>query len=118
MAREILSRNIEGARGVSLLHGNVDAADPGAIHAHMSHNVAALVGHGDVHGLADFLRFLFRSRNHAARVCKVHSCHWSSSNKNVDLDVIRYDGFRQYRRSASFGKSTRPYLTRGQQTVE
>src|SRR5689334_14242011 len=50
---EILGGNVEGARGVGLFHGNVDATDPCAVHAHVSHDVAAFIGYSDVHGLSD-----------------------------------------------------------------
>src|SRR5664279_4299275 len=78
MRGQVLGPDIERARGVGLLHGNIDAADPRAIHAHVGHEVAALVGHRDVHGLTDFLRLLFGGRDHAARICKIYSRHYSS----------------------------------------
>src|ERR1700687_3398365 len=37
MCGQVLGRNIECPRGVGLLHGNIDAADPGTVHAHMRH---------------------------------------------------------------------------------
>src|ERR1022692_2992703 len=79
MCGQVPGGDIEGARGVGLLHGNIDAADPRAIHANVGHDVAALVSHRDVHGLTDFLRFLFGGRDHAARICKIYSRHSSST---------------------------------------
>src|SRR5438067_4532214 len=65
---QIFGGDVKRARGVGLFHGNVDAADPGAIHAHVSHNVAAGVGYGDVHRLADGSCFLFRRGDDAAGI--------------------------------------------------
>src|SRR5664280_111213 len=78
MGGQVFGGDIERARGVGLLHGNIDAADPRAIHAHVGHDVTALVSHCDVHGLTDFLRLIFGGRDHAARICKIYSRHSSS----------------------------------------
>src|SRR5438067_462198 len=67
---QVFGGDVKRARGISLLHGNIDAADPGAIHAHVSHNVAAGIGHGDIHRLADGSRFLLRRNDNAASVLK------------------------------------------------
>src|ERR1017187_2173555 len=53
MRGQVPSGDVEGTRGVGLLHGDIDAADPRAIHANGRHDVAALVSHRDVHGLTD-----------------------------------------------------------------
>src|SRR5258707_10630466 len=58
---KILGGDVERARGVGLLLRNIDAANPGAIHAHVGHKVAALVDHSNVHRLTNFL-CLFLSR--------------------------------------------------------
>ena len=49
MRGEIFRRDVEGPRGVRLLLRDVDAADPGAIHADVGNEVAAFIGNGDVH---------------------------------------------------------------------
>src|SRR5579859_6354436 len=59
MRRQVFGGDVEGARGVGLFDGDIDAADPSAVHAGVSDEVAAGVGYGDVHGLADFGGFGF-----------------------------------------------------------
>jgi hypothetical protein len=80
MGGEIFGGDVEGARGVSLLDRNVDAAEPGAIHADVGDQVAAFIRDGDVHGLADFSRLLFSGGNHAAGVFESDGRHSSSVN--------------------------------------
>src|SRR5271154_1666794 len=65
--REILRRNIEGAGSVRLVNRDIDATDPGAVHADMGNKVAALVDDGDVHGLSDFTSLPFRGLNYSTR---------------------------------------------------
>ena len=48
----------------------VTVTGPGVVHAHVRYEVAALVGHCDVHRLANLFCFLLCGRNHAARVFK------------------------------------------------
>src|SRR5664280_2308228 len=79
MRGQVLGPDIERARGVGLLHGTIDAADPRAIHAHVGNDVDDIVSHRDVHGLTDLLRLLFGRRDHAARICKIYSRHYSST---------------------------------------
>src|SRR5450755_4432869 len=79
MYSEVFGRDVEGARRVGLLLRNIDAADPSPVHAHMGHDVAALVSHCDVHGLSNFLRLLLGGRNHATRIFQFHCRHASSS---------------------------------------
>src|SRR5438874_4936999 len=67
---QVFGGDIECSGGISLFHGNIDAADPGAIHAHVGHNVAAAIGYGDIHRLSDGTRFLFRRGDDAASVLK------------------------------------------------
>src|SRR5262245_13127308 len=55
--RQILGCYIKGAGSERLVDRNIDAADPGAIHAHVSDKVSAAIGYGDVHGLSDFFGF-------------------------------------------------------------
>src|SRR5579863_629454 len=68
MFRQILGRNVEGPRGVRLLLGYVDAADPGVVHADVSHDVAASIRHRYVHRLPDLASLLFRCRDYSARI--------------------------------------------------
>src|SRR6266513_3518826 len=55
---QVLGRDVERSRSVGLLLRDIDTAQPGPVHANMRHDVAAFVRHGDVHRLADLLRFL------------------------------------------------------------
>src|SRR5271154_4808816 len=59
--REILRRNIEGTGSLGLVNRNVDAADPGAVHADMGNKIAAFVDDRNIHGLSDFSSLLFGS---------------------------------------------------------
>src|ERR1019366_805457 len=77
--RQVFGRDVEGARGVGLLLRNIDAADPGAVHADVGHEVAALIGHRDVHGLPHFSSLLLGRRKHAAPVSQFPCRHMSSS---------------------------------------
>ena len=52
-----------------LFDGDVDGADPCVVHADVGDEVAAGVGYGDVHGLADLGGFLFGGGDDAACVC-------------------------------------------------
>jgi hypothetical protein len=56
----------------------ISAANPCAVHANVGHDVAAFVGHGDIHGLADFLGFLFTRGDDPARVFQFYGGHVSS----------------------------------------
>src|SRR5438477_3027421 len=60
MRSQVCGGDVKRARGISLLHRDIDAADPCAIHAHVGHNVAAGIRYGDIHQLADGSRFLLR----------------------------------------------------------
>src|SRR6476660_6151627 len=54
MLCQIYGFDIECARRVSLLHRDIDADDPGVIHANVGDYVSALVSHRDIHWLANF----------------------------------------------------------------
>jgi len=64
---------IERARRERLVDRDIDAADPGAVHSDMAHLISAGVDDGDVHRLADFARFGFRSGDYA--LCVTESNH-------------------------------------------
>jgi hypothetical protein len=53
----------ECARRERLVDRDVDAADPGPVHANVTHKIATAVHHGDIHWLSDFRRFGFRRRD-------------------------------------------------------
>ena len=55
----------------------------------MGHEVATLVGYGDVHELPDFRSFLFRRHNHAPRVFQFH-CRHSSSSKMISATACAW----------------------------
>src|SRR5258705_10550723 len=60
MLCQLLRFDLESPRRVGLLHGDIDAANPGIVHANVRYDVSAIVGHRDIHGLAKFLRLLLR----------------------------------------------------------
>src|SRR5262249_10516804 len=73
--REVSRFDFKGARGVSLVDRDLNAADPGIIHAHVGHHVSPTISHGDIHGLTNFPGLLLRRVNHAARVFQRHCRH-------------------------------------------
>src|ERR1700761_5277646 len=78
VGRQIFGRNVEGAGGVCLLDGDVDAAQPGVVHTHVRDEVSTLVGDRNVHRLADLLSLLFSGCNDSSGI--VESNHVSSGN--------------------------------------
>jgi len=66
---EVFGGDVEGAGGPGFFDGDVDGAEPGVVHADVGDEVAAGVGYGDIHGLADFGGFLFGGGDDAAGVC-------------------------------------------------
>jgi hypothetical protein len=69
---QVLGRDVECARGVGFLLGNIDTADPCSVHADVRHQVAAFVGHRNVHGLSDFRSLLFRRGDYASCICQTN----------------------------------------------
>src|SRR5450631_2692318 len=59
MLCEVLGWDIERAGGKCLIDRDVNAADPGPIHADMGNKISAFIDNRDVHRLSDFSRFLF-----------------------------------------------------------
>src|SRR6185312_7954442 len=55
--REVLRRDIERARCKGFLDRDIDAPNPGLIHAHVRDEIAAGISDGDVHRLLELLRF-------------------------------------------------------------
>src|SRR5271165_5937783 len=53
MGSQVLGGDVEGPGRKRLVDGNVDAADPGVVHAHVRDQIAASVSDRNVHGLAD-----------------------------------------------------------------
>jgi hypothetical protein len=78
---ELRGFDIESARRERFVDRDIDAADPGAIHAHMADEIAAAIDDGDVHWLTDFVRLAFRSGDDAARITK--SNHDVFSDRSV-----------------------------------
>src|SRR5260370_3140184 len=68
MLRQFLRFDIKCARRVSLLHRDIDAADPCVVHTNVRYDVSAFVNHSDVQGLANFPAFLLRRADYAAGV--------------------------------------------------
>jgi hypothetical protein len=65
---ELCSLDIESARRERFVDRDIDAADPGAIHSYMTHEISTSIDNGNVHRLADFARFGFRGGGYAARI--------------------------------------------------
>src|SRR5205814_1128314 len=65
---QFLRFKVECARRVSLLHGDVDAANPRVVHTNVRYDVSTFVSHCDVHGLANLFGFLLRRADYAAGV--------------------------------------------------
>jgi hypothetical protein len=63
MWRQVFGGNIEGTRGKGLFDGNIDAADPGPVHAHVSHQISSGIDYRNVHGLAYFRGLFFGCGN-------------------------------------------------------
>src|SRR5690348_253316 len=90
MGREILGRDVEGTRGEGFVDGDINTADPGAIHADMRHQVATAVGDGNVHRLTNFSGLLLGRGNHASGIVECdHETNgsldgrWIASNASV-----------------------------------
>src|SRR6266481_715710 len=66
MLCQFLRFNVKCARRVSLLHGDINAANPCVVHTHVRYDFSAFVNHRDVHGLANFPGFLLRRADYAA----------------------------------------------------
>src|SRR5213080_610404 len=59
MLCQICGFDIECARRVSLLHRDINAANPGVVHTNVGDYVSAFVSHRDVHWLPNFPGFFF-----------------------------------------------------------
>src|SRR3984957_10044085 len=95
--RQIPGGNIEGTRGECLLDRNVDAAEPRAVHAYVSDEIASAVRNSDVHGLANCRCFLLRGVFHFH--CIVQSQHRGSLKKKVTLPGISQPHYAPHRTS-------------------
>src|SRR5262245_22388921 len=58
MFRQVFRGDVEGPRGKCLIDGNINAADPGPIHAYVRNQVPASVGDRNVHRLSNLCRLL------------------------------------------------------------
>src|SRR5580698_1318779 len=72
MGGQILGRDVERARRVCFLLGNIDTSDPGSVHADVRHYVTAFIGHRNIHGLSDFRSLLFRRGYYASCICQTN----------------------------------------------
>jgi hypothetical protein len=68
VGRQVFGGNIECPRRVRFLLGDIDTANPRAVHAYVGHDVPSLIRYGDVHWLTDFGSLLFGRRRDPARV--------------------------------------------------
>src|SRR5882672_10089632 len=80
--------NVECARRVSLLHGDINAANPCVVHTNVRNDVSAFVSHCDVHGLANFPWFLLRRADYAAGIFQFH-CGHGFSDSRLSLRLAR-----------------------------
>src|SRR5882757_7684961 len=67
---KLLGADVEGSSRECLVDRDVDAAQPGAIHAHVRHEIAAFVRYSDVHRLPDLPRLPLCRRYYLSRICK------------------------------------------------
>src|SRR5262249_26031965 len=58
MFRQVFSGYVESSRCKGLIDGNINTADPGAIHSHVRDQVPAGVGDRNVHRLSNLHRLL------------------------------------------------------------
>src|SRR5258708_26972387 len=65
---QFLRFNVKCARRVSLLHRDINAANPCVVHTNVRYDVSAFVSHCDVHGLANFTVFLLRLADYAPSI--------------------------------------------------
>src|SRR5262249_61828541 len=82
MLRQFFRFNVERTRCVGFLHRNINAADPGVVHADVGYDVSTLVSNGNVHRLANFLGFLLRCGDHASSIFKCHTSVPPSPNES------------------------------------
>lgn len=69
---KVFRRDIESPGGECFVDGDIDAAQPGPIHAREGEQVAPFIGDGDVHRLANFRRFRLGGFNYLFCMCKRH----------------------------------------------
>ncbi len=70
MCGQIFCRDVESSSGKSLVDGNVDAAEPGAVDPNVRNKVAAFVGDGNIHWLGQFFAFFSAAAIIGARLPK------------------------------------------------
>src|SRR3984893_5793228 len=75
MLCQFLRFNVKCARRVSLLHRDINAANPCVVHTNVRYDISAFVSHCDVHGLANVSGFLLRRADYAAGIFQFHSGH-------------------------------------------
>src|SRR5260370_25737109 len=80
--------NVECARRVSLLHGNINADNPCVVHTNVRYDVSAFVIHCDVHGLGNFPGFLLRRADYAEGIFQFHCGHGFSGSR-LSLRLVR-----------------------------
>src|SRR5690349_12968817 len=78
MLCQIHGLNIKCSRRVSLLHRDVNAANPGVIHTNVGYYVSTLVSHRDIHWLANFQGFLLCGADHAPGIFQLYCGHKTS----------------------------------------
>ena len=91
---EVFRADIERPRRVGLLDGDIDASQPRAVHANMGDQVATRIGDSDVHGLADFLGFLFCRCNNSARIFQMNHLFSPCASSSLRTLQPDFDGPR------------------------
>jgi hypothetical protein len=62
---QIFRRNIKSPGCESFIDRNIDAADPGVVHADVRDQIASVIDYRDVHRLLDLFGLFFRCGDHS-----------------------------------------------------
>src|SRR5207253_2679074 len=86
---QIFRGDVEGPRGKGLFDGNINAAHPGVVHAHVSDQIAAGIRHGDVHRTFDLLRLALCGRYDFSRIFKRNHLRLLQWTAELDFSYLR-----------------------------
>src|SRR5438046_7646377 len=106
MLRQILGGDIESSGRPGFVDRDIDTSHPGTIHPDVGDEIAAFVGHRNIHGLANLCRLLFRGGDDFLSVGeryhfssrKIHLLHQISACRNATESTIisRYEIWSKY----------------------
>src|ERR1700730_15216392 len=85
--REILGSDVESTRGERLFDRYIDAADPRAVHSHVSDQVPSVIGDGDIHGLANGRCLLLGSTNNFH--CIIQCDHLEAPTRGTNISETK-----------------------------